>query len=145
MNRTAYLVARREVLQRVRSKAYLISTVVLLAIAIGGILLATYAREDRPTRLRFMVIEPPPIGVDADFAAFSSAMVDTAKRLDIEARVVPKVDLDSAKEALSEGQLDLVIAGDTVYWHKVVPETEAALVSAASQTYAIGEPGQPRP
>lgn len=94
---TVWLVAEREILSRLRSKAFVISALILFAVVFGGVLLSGLAGKDAaPTQV--------------------AATSETAQRVtDAGFEVLPVADRAAAEAALTEGTVEAAVlpGGDT--------------------------------
>lgn len=117
MNRRAlrmiWLVARRELLQRGRTRVFAISTIiVLLAVALGVALPAILSRGGKPER----------VGVIGGNPASLAVVVQEAGRLaGVKVTVVPEPDAATAKAALRSGDLGVVLVSGTEVLVKQIP------------------------
>lgn len=99
--RSIWLVARREVLERGRSRGFILSVFFTTALVIGSIVLPTVLfRDDGVTRLG--VVDPAPAGLSAALSA-------TAAQLDREVEIVPMADPAAAAAALEAEEVDAVV------------------------------------
>jgi ABC-2 type transport system permease protein len=108
-----WLVARRELWQRGRSRAFVISTVVLLlAVALGVALPAILSRNAKPER----------VGVVGGSTATLTSVVTEAGRLaGVKVTVVPEPDVAAAEAGLRSGNLSAVLVNNTEVLVKQVP------------------------
>lgn len=96
------LVARREFTTRALSKAFLISTAVILAVLIGGqIIFAVVSSKDDATT----------IGVVGDDRSLSVAVAQSAKALGQSIDIRKPADEAKARSQIKEGDLDLALIG----------------------------------
>jgi len=108
-----WLVARRELRQRAKTRAFAISTVVLvLAVALGVALPAILSRNAKPER----------IGYVGGNAATTTGIIAEAGRLaGVKTVAVPQPNEAAAEAALRSGDLSAVLVGDTEVLVKQVP------------------------
>jgi ABC-2 type transport system permease protein len=108
-----WLVARRELRQRGRTRAFAISTVVLLlAVALGVALPAILSKNSKPER----------VGVVGGNTATLTSLVTEAGRLaGVKVTVVPKPDVAAAEAGLRSGDLGAVLVSGTEVLVKQVP------------------------
>jgi ABC-2 type transport system permease protein len=108
-----WLVARRELRQRAKTRAFAISTVVLLiAVALGVALPAILSRNAKPER----------IGYVGGNAATTTGIIAEAGRLaGVKTVAVPQPSVAAAEAALRSGDLSAVLVGDTEVLVKQVP------------------------
>jgi len=96
-------VARREAVERARSKAFKISTVVLLVMGPMMVVLSQIVPgliEDDPAQIAFVGNNP---------AEISSALAQTAAAIDLEYELRDVDTADKAEEMLDEGEIDAVL------------------------------------
>jgi len=96
-------VARREAVERARSKAFKISTVVLLVMGPMMVVLSQIVPgliEDDPAQIAFVGNNP---------AEISSALAQTAAAIDLEYELRDVDTADEAEEMLDEGEIDAVL------------------------------------
>ncbi len=103
--RLTAIVAEREIRQRGRSRAFLVSTIVLLLVVVAGVAIpAILAHNAKPQR----------VGVVGGHLAAMSEIVREAGRLTgTGVTVVPQPSLAAAEAALRSGGLDVVLANDS--------------------------------
>lgn len=117
MNRRAlrmtWLVARRELLQRGRTRVFAVSTIILLlAVALGVALPAILSRGGKAER----------VGVVGGNPASLAVVVQEAGRLaGVKVTVVPEPDAATAKAALRSGDLGVVLVSGTEVLVKQIP------------------------
>lgn len=111
--RMTWLVARRELLQRGRTRVFAISTIILLlAVALGVALPAILSRGGKPER----------VGVVGGNPASLAVVVQEAGRLaGVKVTVVPEPDAATAKAALRSGDLGVVLVSGTEVLVKQIP------------------------
>jgi len=103
--RLTAIVAEREIRQRGRSRAFAVSTIVLLLIVAAGVVIpAILAHHAKPQR----------VGIVAGPVPAMTEIVQEAGRLTgTGVTVVPQPSLAAAEAALRTGQLDVVLVNDT--------------------------------
>lgn len=131
---TILLVARREMLERVRSRAFIVSTVfTLVLVAVLIIAPILLAGEDDPTEVGVT-------GPSADeLAARMTALAPLFER-EIETSVV---DGDRVDELLTDGEVDVVVSLDEVTVFEDLDEVTAALMSTAADDVRRGDAPAP--
>jgi len=103
--RAIYLVARREILERGRSRAFLISLALTVVFLIAGILLPKIlGGEDQAHKLG--VVGTPPAG-------FEQALTATAGQAQLKVNVEPVADVATGEARLEEGTLDGLLVAPT--------------------------------
>ncbi len=128
--RSIWLVARREILERGRSRGFILSVAFTTLVVVGSFLVpAILFGEDKATKVG--VVEPAPAGL-------STAIESTAQRFDQEVAIRTYPDAAAADAALADGKVDVVVAmppdlsgpGD-IRFDKRPDQATAQIVSAA--------------
>jgi ABC-2 type transport system permease protein len=97
------LVASREISTRVRDKSFVISSLVIVLLLLGGLgLQVALASDDEPTR----------VGVVAGSPQLSTALEAQGQALDVDVTVVPLDDEAAGRSALEAGDVDGVVLAD---------------------------------
>lgn len=134
-SRQVWLVARREMRVRLRSRAMKISTL-LFVVAILVIGFITRATHDRaPSRTVVAT-------VGAVSASFPAALEQIAVAADVPVRLdQPLPDRAAAEQALRDGDVDVVVdpATSELLFHSTVDNTDAAVVGAAWRAAAASD------
>jgi ABC-2 type transport system permease protein len=100
--RSIWLVARREILERGRSRGFILSVAFTTIIVVGSFVVpAILFGEDKPTRIG--TVEPTPVGL-------TDAIQTSARQFDRSVVVVPYADAPAADKALTDGEVDVVVA-----------------------------------
>jgi ABC-2 type transport system permease protein len=128
--RSVWLVARREILERGRSRGFILSVFFTTALVIGSFVVpAILFRDDDATQLG--VVQPAPAGLDAVLAT-------TSTTFDQPIDIVPFDDAAAAEDALRSGDVDAVIdvpadlsSAGSVRFDEEVDQATAQLVSAS--------------
>jgi len=109
--RQTLLLARRELLERVRTKAFLVTMGVLIgAVLIAGPLISLLASEDEPIRISIVGDEP---------ADIDQLLATAAATFGVEVRISRDTDVPSAERALASGDVDTALAdGSELIFHK---------------------------
>ena len=98
--RSIWLVARREILERGRSRGFMLSILFTTLLVIGSFVLPTILfDDDEATRVGVVQPEPPGLAL---------AITTTAAQLDQDVEVVPLADEATADAALVDGSVDAV-------------------------------------
>ncbi len=129
--RPALLVAWREITQRTRGRAFLISTVVIVALVVGGVVLP--GLNDQTTRVQAGLTGATP-------AALPSALRDAARagEADLELHRYPTV--AAGEKAVRDGDADvLIVAASRLVWKSEPDADAAAIVTSAVQRVRFGE------
>ena len=99
--RSIWLVARREILERGRSRGFILSVAFTTLIVVGSFIVpALLFGEDSATKVG--VVEPAP-------ASLSAAIEATAERFDQDVAISTYPDAAAADAALSDGTVDVVV------------------------------------
>jgi ABC-2 type transport system permease protein len=98
--RTIWLVARRELLERGRSRGFLFSVLLSVALIAGGIFLPTLIGSSSTDDLG-VVGTPPP--------SLEDTLQATAKSAGLTLRIQPVTDVPTAEQRLKDGSLDAVL------------------------------------
>ncbi len=119
------LVAAREVSTRLRSRAWLLTTgLLLLAVVVGGVVLNIALGTSSATR----------IAMTPGTTALSAPLTAIAAASDIETEVVPVGDDAAAESAVSDGQVEAALTGTTGGFTVVVrSDVDPALRSTLAQ------------
>jgi ABC-2 type transport system permease protein len=128
--RSVWLVARREIIERGRSRGFVLSVAFTTLIVIGSILIPTVLfRDDGITPVG--VVEPVPAGL-------SETLVATGTQFGTEIEVTTFPDAASATAALEAEEVDAVVAvpadlsgSGTIQFAEEADDTLAALISQA--------------
>jgi ABC-2 type transport system permease protein len=108
-----WLIARRELQQRGRSRAFAISTVVLLlAVALGVALPAILSKSSSPERVGV---------VGGNTATLTSIVTEAGRLAGVKVTVVPEPDAATAEAGLRSGDLGAVLVNGTEVLVKQVP------------------------
>lgn len=128
-----WLVARREVLARLRTKAYRLSTLALMVLAVGGVA----ATQVLPS---FFEDEPPRIGLAPAAAAMKESLEQAATAFGEEVELSDFTSVEAARAALAEGDLDAVLASpDSLLFEEEADPTVQAMVGQAAYLAALPE------
>jgi ABC-2 type transport system permease protein len=99
--RSIWLVAKREILERGRSRGFILSVLFTTLLVIGSFVIPTLLFGDQETKT-VGVVQPAPTGLEVAIGA-------TADRLDQQVAVVPMADATVARAALDGGEVDAVL------------------------------------
>lgn len=130
--RDVYLVALREVRERARSRAFIISTASTLLLLVGALAALAYLADRPPPAYHLGVVGERPAGLDGALtlaAAASGSLVSTE----------PVSDRAAAEAALERGQIDaaLLADGTILVERRSSPDLESLLTSALRQAAFI--------
>jgi ABC-2 type transport system permease protein len=126
--RAIALVAEREIRERLRSKAFLASTLVMLALVGGSVALGRVFTSE--TTYRVAVRAPAPPGLAAALERAARPFDDASVRLEVVASAA------AGREALEAGDVDalLLLAADRLVFRANVDAKAAAVADAAVRT-----------
>lgn len=129
------LVAGREITQRMRSKAFIVSSVLLVAFAVAGVVLSALAHDDSRVRVRVMLVEQRAPNDDIPAVlAMQATLPLVANLLDRDVQTITSATRDEANAALRAGDVDVIVDHITVVWRKSVDNVELAFIQASMQT-----------
>ena len=130
--RSIWLVARREIIERGRSRGFIFSVLFTTVIIIASFFIpALIIGNDGPTRIG--VVEPAPEGIEA-------AITTTADVLDQEVEVVTYPDREAGATALAEEQVEALVvvpadlsnAGELVFREEADPTIQGIVSNAVA-------------
>lgn len=122
------LIAWRDFLQRARSRVFLVSMFIIVALMLGvGPLVAQETRTPDPYQVGVVG------AVDPELAG---ALTASAEVFDRTVEVVPIDDATSAEAGLEAGDVDVVIEDGTIVWKREPGLQLGAIIRAAFQTVA---------
>ncbi|PKN82305.1 MAG: hypothetical protein CVU47_03635 [Chloroflexi bacterium HGW-Chloroflexi-9] len=128
-----WLVARREVIARLRTKAYRLSTLALVALAVGGVA----AVRVLPS---FFEDEPPRIGLAPTAAVIRESLQQAATAFGEEIVLSEFTSVQAAQAALAAGDLDAVLVSpDSLLFQEEADPTVQALVGQAAYLATLPE------
>ena len=126
--RLTAIVAQREIRQRGRSRAFAVSTIVLLLVVAAGVTIpAILAHNTKPQRVGV---------VGAQVAAMTGIVREAGHLTDTSVTVVRKPSLTAAEAALRSGELDVVLVNDS---EVVVKQVQVASGSGGGLPSAIAD------
>ena len=126
--RLTAVVAQREIRQRGRSRAFAVSTVVLLLVVAAGVAIpAVLAHNSKPQRVGV---------VGAQVTAMTGVVREAGHLTSTKVTVVPKPSLAAAEAALRAGTLDVVLVNDS---EVVVKQVQVASGSGGGLPDAIAD------
>jgi ABC-2 type transport system permease protein len=129
--RQAWLVARREMRERARSRGFQASVVILI-IGVAATLILPALLRPSSTRDVGMTGSAP--------AALAATIAQQARAAGITARVHPYASLSAGEQAVRQGQVDVLVAGARrLEWKGRADEQLKAVVTGAIQLAAIRE------
>jgi len=100
--RTVFLVARRELNARLRTRSFVVSTVVSLVVLAGFVLTqSTLFDEDHTTR----------VGLNGQAIAVAGPLRDAAMQLDYDVSTTEVTDLAAGRDMVSDTELDALVSG----------------------------------
>jgi ABC-2 type transport system permease protein len=127
--RAVRLVAMREILERGRSRGYVLSLLFTLFLLVAGFVLPQFLLADQPTRLA--LVEPVPAGLEA-------AVLGTASAYELDLAISTVPDRAAAEAALSAKSIDAALAvpadlsgpGELIVLEQAGPKTQAVASGA---------------
>lgn len=129
------LVAGREITQRTRSKAFIVSSVLLVAFAIAGVVLSALAHDDSRERVRLVLVDQAGVADDVPgVRAMQVALPVVAEALDRDVQITTMPNRLDAEIALRNRSADVVIDGLGAVWRKKVDNVERAFIQASMQS-----------
>lgn len=135
--RAVRLVAMREIMERGRSRGYLLSLVFTLFLLLAGFVLPQFLLADKATRLA--LVEPVPAGLQA-------AVETTAKAYEYDLVITTLPDRATAEAALGERTIDAALAvpadlsgpGEVIVQEQAGPTLQAVTSAAVVSLRAAG-------
>jgi ABC-2 type transport system permease protein len=129
--RQAWLVARREMRERARSRAFQAS-VVLMVVTVAAVLILPALLKPSSTRDVGVTGSAPP--------ALTATLIQQARAAGITARVHPYASLAAGEQAVRQGQVDVLVAGARrLEWKGQPDEQLKAVVTGAIQLATVRE------
>jgi ABC-2 type transport system permease protein len=120
------LVASREIRLRIRSRAFVVSTLILMAGVVALVVLtAVLQRGDDRRHTKVAVVDALP--------ALRQTLVDTGDALNTDVIVVALPDRTTAERQVRDGDVDLALVGSDVIWKDDTDDIDAAIVRSAAQ------------
>ena len=111
---TTWLVAQREIVTRIRTRAYLITTVILLAIVVGGGALLHFASGSTSVQR---------VGFTASTAELEAPFVQIATATGASVEAVDVTDVAAAEQQIRDGELDALVSGEPATFEVTVDST----------------------
>ncbi len=132
---TVALVARREIRERLRSKTFIVSTLLSLVVLAVIVVAAGAASDDGGTTYDIGVVGERSVAVvDAVGSLVAgSAELDT----DVDITVEEYPDAAEAEQAVRDGDVDVALQGTTVVVDSDIDERLAALIESANREVAV--------
>ena len=125
--RNAFLVGRREVIARLRSRVFAVSTIVMVVLVAGGIILAAYlsggGRIGRQTAVH--------VGFSGGSQALEASFTSTAAALGQTVAVAHVADAATGIAQVKAGTLDMAVSGSAAAPKAVASESLSSLVEIA--------------
>lgn len=102
------LIVRREIGEKIRSKAFLVTNLVLVLLVVAGVALPALLSDDEPDELRIVT-------VDATGAAIAAIVEQQAPAFDYEVTTTTAPDADTASATVADEDADVALLGpDTI-------------------------------
>jgi ABC-2 type transport system permease protein len=124
---TVWLLARRDFLQRARSRAFLVAMLLTVGLVLTiGPLIALATGDEDPIIVGLLDSEP---------AALDGALTAAAGNLDLEVTTVRIASIAGAEDDLESGTLDVLVDGKTMVWREDPgPRLSAAITAAYTES-----------
>jgi ABC-2 type transport system permease protein len=120
------LVARREIVQRVRSRGFRVGTVLVALLAVVLVVLPSLLEPPEPSFRIGLTGEPS--------AVLEDSLIATARAFDTKVELQRYPDITAGERALRDGDADALLVGtDEVVWKQEEDAQLSAVVSAAVQ------------
>ena len=117
-----FLVARREILMRMRSRTFRIGTIAMIGLIVVGVALASFlASKSAPVR----------VGFAGGSQALEQTFTTSATALGSKVTVSDITDVDAAKAQVIDAKLDVLVTGSATAPTAIVKDTVPPLVEAA--------------
>lgn len=100
--RTVYVIARRELNTRLRTRSFVVSTVVSLAVLVVFVLAQSTLFDDDHSDT---------IGLNGQAIAIAGPLIDAAEQAGRQVSTVEVTDLAAGREAVADGELDVLVSG----------------------------------
>jgi ABC-2 type transport system permease protein len=124
--RNVFLVARREILMRLRSRVFRVITIVMVVLVAGSVLVAAYLQAGTPSQ---------PAAVNVGFSGGSQALEPSFKSvaaaLGETVNVTNVADAATGKSQVEAGTLDMAVSGSATAPTAVVSESLPGMVEIA--------------
>jgi ABC-2 type transport system permease protein len=135
------LVAAREVRQRTRSRAFAISTVIMILAAVGAVILSTVLpKRDTPRTVNIGMVTAAGDVASADAqGALATAIQAIAGPAALKANVRTFATTDEAKAAVRSGGVDVAVAADALVWHRRTDAFTETMLTSAIRSVRIQE------
>ena len=128
---TIRLVAWREITERLRGRAFLVATLVLLAVVLGGVIVP--GLKDETTRVDVGVAGTTP-------AALTTALRDAARAGESRLELHRYRTAAAGEQAVRDGRVDvLIVGGERLVWKSEPDPQLAAVVNGAVLRLRLGE------
>jgi ABC-2 type transport system permease protein len=124
--RAVYLVARREIRERVRNRGFLISTAITLLGVLAIVAIAAVNSDDGPQSVTVAALDRAGAQTLRDVAQEAKAL-----DLEIEASDRSFADLEQARQAILDGDIDGLLANDRVLIGDEAPDALAPILAQA--------------
>jgi ABC-2 type transport system permease protein len=129
--RAIFLTTRREVRERIRSRAFLVSTVLMLVL-VGGVFAISALTDDGPEDVRLAV-------VGAEARAVGEAVAAQGEGFDVEVETFVEPSAAAARSGLRDGDVDLALADGVLLTPADPSERAVAAVQGGARAVALRE------
>jgi len=128
--RRSWLVARRELRERGRSRAFIASVVIMIVVVVGAVALPTLIDTTGGTKDIGLTGSTP--------AALTAAITAQGEAVGTKTRIHNYDDLAGAEQAVRDGKVDvLVVDANRLEWQRRADEQLKAVVTGAIQIVAV--------
>lgn len=133
--RTVYLIARRELNTKLRTRSFVVSTGVSLVVLVGFLLMqSTLFRDDTSST----------IGLNGQAIAVAEPLTDAARQAGREVRAIEVTDLVAGREMVADGELDALVSGApaalrVLVYHELDDELRSVLNGLVQQQVLRGQ------
>jgi ABC-2 type transport system permease protein len=124
------LVAGREMGHRIRSRAFVVSTLLLVAGAVTMVVLTAVLQDENDRRSL-------DVGIVAGTPTLADSLARAGDQLNVDVRVHALTDTNAAEVAVRDGEVDVAVDGDETIWKSDVDDVDAALVRAGLQSATV--------
>ncbi len=136
MNATVALIARREIGERLRSKAFGVSTLLSLVVLVVVVFVAGAASGGGSTTYDIGVVGEHPAAVARGVGSLVAGSEEIDAAVDITVQQYP--DAAAAERAVSDGDLDVALVGTAIVVSGGIDERLEALIQSANRQEAVG-------
>lgn len=134
MTSVVWLVSRREIVDRMRRRSFIVLTLMLCALIVGAGVLVAVLRDDSRPSYDVGVVAAAETGV-----TFEQALVAVGEASDVDVAVQSVDDPAAAESRLRDGEIDVLVDADrsTVTWDQNVDSELERIVDTAWATASV--------